>query len=134
MHIDSVDTQILTNLNHVFSISISTLFLIFLKNNLFSVVGMNLHLREWRTGKDQKQKNINMNGFTNTWRSFAGCAPDTIKLINFKDCQHRIYVSIDSDQKKGQCVFWRCKRAQFKNTIFQSIGQMKQISYCNEMK
>ena len=34
MHIDSVDTQILTNFNHVFSIRISSLFCIFLKEQL----------------------------------------------------------------------------------------------------
>ena len=109
MHIDSVDTQILINLNHVFSSSISTLFLIFLKNNLFSIFAPSKS--EW------------LNSFTSTWMKnrqgpkakkestwmdsqiHEDPSPDTIELINFKYCQHRFFVSIDSDQKKGQCVF-----------------------------
>lgn len=94
-------------------------------------------LLEWICILNEEQaraKKINMNCSTNTCRSFAGCAPDTIESINFKDCQHRIHVSIDSDQREGQCVFWRCQRAQLKNTICQSIGQMKKSSICATKK
>ena len=93
-----------------FSISISMLFLIFLKNKLFSVFAPSKS--EW------------LNSFTSTWMKnrqgpkakkestwmdsqiHEDPSPDTIELINFKYCQHRFFVSIDSDQKKGQCVFF----------------------------